>query len=254
MSKGWKLRLFRFIPLVVFIVTWELFVRGNRERLFFFGSPIRVAGYLWAKTLDLSLPIDFLVTLGEALAGFIIGNLIGTAAGLILWYSRTAFVIAKPYIVALGSAPIFALAPILIIWFGTGVLSKIMIASLSTVFIALLQAYTGASEVSSDYVRLMKTFGSSKGQIFRKVIAPASIVWVMSAFRLNVGFALLGAFIGEFISSNQGLGHLILVESGRFNISLVLCGVLLLVCMALMLTFAIGIIEPALERLVVRYL
>jgi NitT/TauT family transport system permease protein len=129
-----------------------------------------------------------------------------------------------------------------------------MIATLSTVFIALLQAYTGASEVSPDYLRLMRTFGANKNQTFRKVIAPASIVWVMSAFRLNVGFAILGAFIGEFISSNRGLGHLILVASGLFDISLVLCGVLLLICTALILNFAISKIEAPLKHLVVRYL
>jgi NitT/TauT family transport system permease protein len=242
------------IPLLVFIAVWEFAVRGNNQLLFFFGSPSRIARYLFIKTLDWSLPIDFAITFAEALAGFIIGNVVGAIIGLGLWYSRTAFVISKPYIVALGSAPIFALAPLLIIWFGTGILSKIMIATLSTVFIALLQAYTGASEVSTDYIRLMRTFGARKNQIFRKVIAPASIVWVMSAFRLNVGFAILGAFIGEFISSNRGLGHVILVASGLFDIPLVLCGVLLLVCMALVLNFAISKIEAPLKRLVVRYL
>lgn len=254
MTRPSLISLYRIIPLVVFIAIWEIAVRGNRELIFFFGSPSTIGRHLWAKTIDFSLPVDFFVTFSESLAGFIIGNVLGAALGLGLWYSKTAFLIARPYIVALGSAPIFALAPLLIVWFGTGILSKVMIASLSTVFIALLQAYTGASEVSSDYLRLMKTFGATKNQTFRKVIAPASIVWVVSAFRLNVGFAILGAFIGEFISSNKGLGHLILVASGLFDISLVLAGVLLLICTALILNFAIAKIESPLKHLVVKYL
>lgn len=174
--------------------------------------------------------------------------------GLGLWYSKLAFVMARPYVIGLGSAPIFAFAPLLIIWFGTGMFSKVMVAALSTVFVALMQSYTGASEVSNDYLRLMRTFGATQGQTFRKVVAPSSIVWVLSAFRLNVGFAILGAFIGEFISSSSGLGHLILVASGLFDISLMLCGVVLLSGLAFVLYFLVGQLEPRLKRFVVAHL
>lgn len=248
------IRLYRALPLLVFIALWQFLVHGNERLLFFFGSPSQIAVYIWDKTLDASIIIDFVVTFTEALTGFMLGNLAGTLLGLSLWYSRTAFAISKPYIIALGSAPIFALAPIIIIWFGTGMFSKIMIAALSTVFIALFQSYTGASEVSNDYLRLMQTFGATKSQVFRKVIAPSAVVWVISAFRMNVGFAILGAFIGEFISSNQGLGHLILVASGLFNISLVLCGVLLLVVIALIFNYAVTKIEQPLKHYIVKYL
>lgn len=248
------LKLYQTIPLIVFLFLWEILVRGDNQLIFFFGLPSKIISYLYFKTVDGSLPINFMVTFIEALLGFIIGNLLGMIIGLGLWYSKTAFSIAKPYIIALGSAPIFALAPLLIIWFGTGIFSKVMIATLSTVFIALLQSYTGASEVSIDYLRLMQTFGASKNQTFRKVVAPSSAVWVISAFKINVGFALLGAFIGEFISSNMGLGHLILVASGLFDISLVMCGVLLLICIALLFNYVISIIETPLKRLIVKYL
>jgi NitT/TauT family transport system permease protein len=249
-----RLTFYKLLPLIIFLLVWEVLVRSNSELVFFFGTPSKITDYLISKTIDGSLPVDFLVTFTEAFTGFIIGNLLGTLIGLSLWYSRTVFLISRPYITALGSAPIFALAPLLIIWFGTGMYSKIMIATLSTVFIALFQAYTGASEVSNDYIRLMRTFGASKHDIFCKVIAPSAVVWVISAFKMNVGFALLGAFIGEFISSNQGLGHLILVASGLFDISLVLCGVLLLVCIALIFNFIIEKIELPLKHLIVKYI
>lgn len=254
MTESKYIRLYQLLPIIVFLVLWEFIVRQDNQLIFFFGLPSKIAHYLYFKTLDGSLVTDFLVTTTEALTGFILGNALGTLIGLGLWYSRTAFAISKPYIIALGSAPIFALAPILIIWFGTGIISKIMIALLSTIFIALFQSYTGASEVSNDYLKLMKTFGATKTQTFRKVVAPSAVVWVISAFKINVGFALLGAFIGEFISSNQGLGHLILVASGLFDISLVLCGVLLLIVIALLLNFAITKIETPLKRLIVKSL
>jgi NitT/TauT family transport system permease protein len=243
--------LYRALPLLAFLLFWGLATRGIPERVFFFGSPDKIAAYLVAKTLDGSLPRDVGVTFIEATLGFIFGNVIGTALGLGLWYSKLAFSIAKPYVIALGSAPVFALAPLLIVWFGTGMFSKILIATLSTVFVALMQSYTGASEVSNDYLRLMQTFGASQGQTFRKIVAPSSIVWVMSAFRLNVGFAILGAFIGEYISSSAGLGHLILVASGLFDISLMLCGVILLTGLAFVLYFLVGQLEPRLKKVVV---
>lgn len=249
-----KVAVLRPIPLVALVILWQLVVGGNDRLTFFLGTPLKIADYLVRRTLDGSLLVDFGMTFVEAASGFIIGNIIGTASGLSLWYSRTAFQIARPYIVALGSAPIFAFAPILIMWFGTGMFSKIAIAALSTVFIALLQAYTGAEEVSDDYIRLMKTFGASKGQTFRKIIAPSSIVWVMAAFKMNVGFAILGAFIGEFISSNRGLGHLILVASGLFDISLMLLGILMLVVIALILTWCVSRLEPAVKKAIVIYL
>jgi NitT/TauT family transport system permease protein len=248
------MRLYRIAPLLLFIFLWELIVRRDRQLVFFFGLPSKIASYLGGKTLDGSLPVDFSVTFVEAVIGFIAGNVLGTIVGLSLWYSKTAFSIAKPYIIVLGSAPVFALAPILVIWFGTGLFCKVMIAALSTFFIALSQAYIGASEVSSDYLRLMQSFGATKSQTFRKVIAPSSLVWVISAFRINVGFALLGAFIGEFISSEKGLGHLILVAGGLTDMSLVLCGVLMLSCIALFLTYAVSKLELPLKQFIVKYL
>ena len=182
------------------------------------------------------------------------GNLIGTTIGLGLWFSKTIFNMAKPYIIALGSAPIFALAPLMILWFGTGIFSKVMMATLSTVFIALFQAYSGALAVNKDYIKLLQSFNATKRQVFTKIIVPSSIVWVISAFKINVGFALLGAFIGEYISSNAGLGHLILVASGLFNISLVLTGVLLMIIIALLFNVIITKIELPLKKLIINHL
>ena len=246
--------IYRLLPITVFLVLWEFIFRGNKELVFYYGLPSKIFHYLITKMLDGSLLQDFFITLNETVIGFVIGNIIGTFIGLSLWFSSTLFKISKPYIIALGSAPIFALAPLMIIWFGTGMFSKIMMATLSTLFIALFQAYSGASDVNPDYIKLLKTYKASKIQIFRKIIVPSSIVWVIGAFKINVGFALLGAFIGEYISSNAGLGHLILVASGLFDISLVLTGVFLMIIIALLLNFCVVKIEKPLKKLIIKYL
>jgi NitT/TauT family transport system permease protein len=248
-----KLFLFRCLPAVVLLILWELLVRDNTRLIFFFGSPTKIIAYFVSRIADGSLVIDFSSTFGEVVAGFIIGNLLGTAIGLALWFSRPVFLVARPYIVALGSAPLITLAPLLIIWFGTGFFAKVLIVAFSTMFVALFQAYNGASEVDPEHLKLMQSFRATKMQTFRKVVAPAAIVWVMAAFRMNIGFAILGAFLGEFISSSQGLGHLIVVASGLFDISLVLCAVFSLVGIALALTYLLSHVEKPIKHLIVKY-
>jgi NitT/TauT family transport system permease protein len=98
----------------------------------------------------------------------------------------------------------------------------------------------------------MNSLGANKAQVLRKIVAPSALVWVMAAFRMNVGFAVLGAFIGEFISSSHGLGHMILVASGLFDISLVLAGVLVLSAIALALTWLVQACEAPLRSTIVR--
>jgi NitT/TauT family transport system permease protein len=244
---------YKLLPGIIFILLWELYI-GYKGSKFYYGLPSEIFDYLINKTIDGSLLYDTSLTLTETIIGFIVGNILGVVIGLSLWFSKTVFNISKPYIVALGSAPIFALAPLMIIWFGTGIFSKIMMATLSTLFIALFQAYSGASEVNPDYIKLLKVYKAPRMQIFRKIIVPSSVVWVISAFKINVGFALLGAFIGEYISSSAGLGHLILVASGLFDISLVLTGVFMMIVIAVLLNFLVGKIEKPLKKVIVKYL
>lgn len=244
---------YKLLPGLIFILIWQFYI-GHKGLEFYYGLPSRIAAYLVKKTLDGSLLYDTFLTSIETIIGFIAGNIIGVAIGLSLWFSKTVFNISKPYIVALGSSPIFALAPLMIIWFGTGIFSKIMMATLSTLFIALFQAYSGASEVNPDYIKLLKVYKAPRMQIFRKIIVPSSVVWVISAFKINVGFALLGAFIGEYISSSAGLGHLILVASGLFDISLVLTGVFMMIAIAILLNYLVGKIEIPLKKAIVKFL
>jgi NitT/TauT family transport system permease protein len=245
--------IYKLLPGIIFVLLWQ-FLISYKGLEFYYGLPSRIFKYLVDKTLDGSLLYDTFLTFIEAIIGFVAGNIIGVAIGLSLWFSKTVFDISKPYIVALGSAPIFALAPLMIIWFGTGIFSKIMMATLSTLFIALFQSYSGASEVNPDYIKLLKVYKAPRMQIFRKIIVPSSVVWVINAFKINVGFALLGAFIGEYISSSAGLGHLILVASGLFDISLVLTGVFMMIVIAILLNYLVGKIERPLKKVIVRYL
>lgn len=252
--EGFRLFLLRTLPACLFLVAWESFVRLSPSWRFFLGSPSGVFDHLVRTVTNGSLLYDAAITAIEALLGFILGNVIGTALGILLWYSKLAYLVAKPYVIALGAAPLFALAPVVVIWFGTGLFAKIVIVTLSTVFIALFQAFTGAGEADRRYLVLLRSFGASKSQVFRKAVLPSALVWVFSGLRLNIGFALLGAFIGEFISSSSGIAHMIMVASGLFDMSLVLLGVFVFMLLAICFHLVISLLEPYLKRSVIKWL
>lgn len=246
--------LWKLVPIAVFIFGWHLLVANDPRRVFFFGSPTRFWEELIGRVITGDLFRDMLATALEGIGGFVIGNIAGAIIGLALWHTPVIFKIVRPYIMALGTAPLFALAPIIVVWFGVGFFSKLVIATLSTLFVALMQAYKGAEEVDFRLIQVITSFGGDKSQVFRKVVVPASLVWVTSAFRLNVGLALLGAFLGEYISSERGLGHLILVAGGLYNIPLILVGVSMFVVLGWGLSWLVGIAEVPLNRAVVRWL
>ena len=253
-APAWSVWTSQLVPLALLLLAWQIATAGNARRAFFFGSPAGFWRELAAGVADGSLLVDAAVTGSEAVVGFVIGNLIGTATGLALWHSPWLFRTLRPYIIALGSAPLFAFAPLIVVWFGTGFTAKVVLATLSTVFVALMQSYKGAEEVNPGFVNLIRSFGGGRAQLFRKVIVPSSAVWVMAAFRLNVGLALLGAFLGEYISSERGLGHVILVAGGLYNISLVLAAVFLIVVLAWILAWLVGALERPLKHWLVENL
>jgi NitT/TauT family transport system permease protein len=229
--------------LVVLLGLWEYATASVKLNAFLFGSPSAIWGFLVQMWRDGSLINDTRVTAEETLLGFALGNVIGTLLGLALWYSKFISRVVQPFIVALGSIPIIALAPICIIWFGTGLASKVAMATLSVVVVALVTAYKGAMTVDPDQINLMRTLGASKGHIFRKLIVPASLGDIFAGLRMTVGFALIGAIIGEFMSSSEGLGHAIFKAGSLYIVPKVFAALTVTISLALVLTFIVGKIE-----------
>ncbi|MEE9362061.1 MAG: ABC transporter permease [Cellulophaga sp.] len=234
-------------PLAIFLVLWEFYSSLDDKNMFLFASPSRVFNSLVENIFSGLLIKDFYITAYEIISGFVIGNIVGCLLGLSLWFSKTIAEISRPYVIALGSIPIFAIAPMMIIWFGTGIFSKIMMVILSTILIAITQSYEGAKNVNVEQVNLLKSFGASNNQIFTKLILPSSLLWVFNSLRLNISFAILGAFIAEFISANEGLGYRILKSSGLYDIPLVIASIILLIFLAFLLNGMIGLIEKKLN-------
>ena len=168
---------------------------ADRQAAFMFGRPTAIFGFLVTMASNGSLFRDTWVTGMETVLGFVVGNVLGTVLGLALWYSPFVSRVVSPFVVALGSIPIIALAPMVIIWFGTGLASKIAMATLSVVVVALVTSYKGATSVDPDQINLMRTLGARKWQIFNRLVVPASLTDIFAGLKLTVGFALLSNLI-----------------------------------------------------------
>jgi NitT/TauT family transport system permease protein len=236
------------LPLIVFLLIWAAFTEGKPQAQFIFSSPMQVLSAFVRLLTDGELLNNSAITIVEALAGFLLGTVCGALVGLLLWCSKTIAKISRPYITALGTIPIFALAPIIIVWFGIGIWSKIMLAFISTVAVAIVQSYQGATSVEPKFLKLMQVLGASRQHVFRLVVIPSSLIWVINAAKLNIGLALLGAFIGEFISSERGLGYMIVKASGLYDMATVIVGIVALIVIALMLASAVEYLERFLLR------
>lgn len=229
-------------------LAWQLFVYFAPEYAFFIGSPRGIAREFWSLLVEGRLLYHSFVTAYEALVGTVLGTLAGTGAGLSLWLSKRIERLARPYLSALGSIPIFALGPVLIFWFGTGISSKIVLVFLSTFVLAAMQALSGAHEADRTLLRMGLAFGATRRQLFRSIVAPSAVLWVLAGIRLNVGMGLLGAFIGEFISSRAGLGHLIIVAEGLYNVNQIWVGILCIVAIAMLFLAATRPLESWANR------
>jgi len=232
--------LYKLAPLALFIVAWYLFTVGHPRRVFFLGSPKGFFLELYVGLKTKVLLRDLWTTGTEAISGLMIGNAAGAAVGFWMWRSRAISRILSPYIIVLGSAPLFAFAPIIVLGFGIGWISKVVVVIVSTFFTALVQSFRGAEEADPQLIEVVRSFGGDERQALRKVVVPSSLVWVASALRINVGLALLGAFLGEYISSEGGLGHRILLAGNLYNTSLVLVAVMLFGVLGLLMSWGIA--------------
>ncbi|WP_332118555.1 ABC transporter permease [Azorhizobium caulinodans] len=242
-----RVALYQIALLLALLALWEAGVALGWLPVFLYGRPSGVIAKGWQLILSGELARDAALTAWEAIAGFAIGTVLGSAAGLTLWLFPTGAAVLRPYMIALNGLPKIALAPLIIVWFGIGLGSKIAIAAIITFIVALITAQQGAKEVDADLVKLMRSLGASRLRTWRTVIVPGAMPWIVSAFRLNVGFALIGAVVGEYIASKEGLGYMIYYAGVLYDLNAVWVGIAALMGVALAMYGAIDLIERRLR-------
>ena len=236
---------------------------------FFFSTPIDVASRVWtmfaegtSKIVACAEPMDFtallsisapcfgktiwqhlLITLTEGILAFVIGAVSGVAIGF--WLARRPLLSAvfDPYIKMLNALPRVVLAPIFLLWLGLGIWSKVALGVTLVFFIVFFNVYQGVREVSPAILANARMLGMSDRQLFAHVYWPSALSWMFSSLHTSVGFAIIGAVVGEYLGSAAGLGYLIQQAEGTFDTTGVFAGMVILAVFVLIIDWFVTLAE-----------
>lgn len=222
----------RFLCFFAFLAVWELCADLDIINSFIFSSPSRIAQTILFMWQDGSLLLHTGVTLLEILLSFVLVAAVSLIVAMLLWYSRTLSEILDPWLVILNSLPKSALAPLLIVWLGSG-MRTIVVAGMSVaLFGSIISVYTAFRETDDEKIRLIRTLGGNQIQVLHCVVFPESLPAVISILKVNIGLCLVGVIIGEFLSARRGLGYLIIYASQVFKLNYLIAALIILCVIA----------------------
>jgi len=236
------------LSLVTALTIWQLIVWQGGYAHFIIPAPAAVAGRLVDLLADGSLWLHCWVTLQEVLVGLGGGALVAVLLGYLLAHSPVAERILAPYIVASQSVPVVAIAPLLVIWFGTGLLSKVLVCALIVFFPILINTIVGVRSVAPELRDLMRTLEASRWQMVWLLEIPAALPTLLGGFKLGATLAVIGAVVGEFVASSRGLGYLLKQGQQLYDTPLIFVGIGVLVLVAQLLYGTVALAERWLLR------
>ncbi|KAB8126983.1 ABC transporter permease [Gracilibacillus oryzae] len=219
----------------IIIAAWELFTRIGLLDSYYWSNPSTIVQTGWTSLTEGTLLTDLVYTSGATIIGFILGTFIGSLLGLSFWWSDLYSRISEPYISAFNAIPKLALAPVLVIMFGIGFSSKVILAFMMTVIVTALAAKSGVHSVDKDLEKMLFSLGAKRSQVFSKVVIPSAMPWIVSSLKINIALALAGTIVGEFISSRQGIGRMILYAGQIMDTNLVWVGVVVLSALSILM-------------------
>jgi NitT/TauT family transport system permease protein len=235
------------VAMLALIALWSLIGRIGDYPPFLLPTPRQVWSRFLQVAADGTLWFHTSVTLAEILAGLALGLSVATSLGYLLAKSPLVERLLSPYIVASQSVPIVALAPLLIVWFGFGLLSKVLVCALTIFFPVLINTVVGLRSVEENLVDLMKSLKASRWQMFRFLEVPASLPVLLGGVKVGVTLSVIGAVVGEFAQSDRGLGFLVnLANRGLFDTPLMFVALFVLMTIALGLYGLVSVVEALL--------
>jgi NitT/TauT family transport system permease protein len=197
---------------MLLLVAWQAIVTLGHIPEYLLPAPTAIAA-----AFDRSLAVQFAVTFTEAAIGFVIASVLAFAVATLFVSYRTLEEGLFPIAIAVKTTPIVAIAPLLVIWLGTGWWSKIVAAMLICFFPVLVNTVKGLKAADLDYRELFETLGASRAQEFRKLRIPFCLPYLFSALKISASLAVIGAIVGEFVGATQGLGYLIIISSAHLE-------------------------------------
>jgi NitT/TauT family transport system permease protein len=233
---------------VAILALWQMSAALGLIDPFFFSKPSDVidqigewiaSGYIWPHLA---------ITMQEALLAFAIGVFLGVVVGFL--FARVPFLakLFEPYVHMLNALPRVVLAPVLLLWFGLGIWSKVALGVTIVFFIVFFNTYRGVREVDPVLIHNARMLGASERQLLRHVFIPSALTWIFSSLHTSVGFAIVGAVVGEYLGSSRGIGYVISQAEGVFDTTAVFAGMIVLMLVVLVVDYVVNRIERRLLR------
>jgi putative hydroxymethylpyrimidine transport system permease protein len=220
---------------------WEVLADLLSIEPFLVPAPTEVAEAVWEDRSLLAE--DAWVTLREVVLGFLLALVAGVALAILIHLSETSRRALYPLLVASQTIPIVVLAPVLVVWFGFGIVPKLLIIALICFFPITVNAYDGLRSVDPELLKMMRTLGADRLQTLRRAELPWALPFIFSGAKIAVAVAVIGAVFGEWAGSDSGLGHLILVSSGELSTSLTFAAIAVLSAIAICLFALLALLE-----------
>ena len=243
----------RVLVVAMLLLGWEVLGGGLGLGLkvvdpVFFSRPSLIATNLYHGLVKGEFTSDFLFTMESAMSGLVLGMVSGIVMGFVFAYSKWVNQLFDPIMIAFNSLPRPALGPVLVLIFGLGIMSKIILSWSIVFFVVFYNTYIGVLSVDPDLIRVTRVMGGTKPQIFVHVIMPSVFSWVFAALRISVAFALVGAVVGEFVGSTKGLGYQMEAARGLLNSDRVYAVLIILMTIGALLTEGSKMVERRLLR------
>jgi NitT/TauT family transport system permease protein len=237
----------RLAFIAVLLSLWE-FSAGRFFNEFWSSRPTLIFERLVELTRSGEIWRHVGATVSEAALGLLLGSVVGTPIGILLARYTKAAEVVDPVIMGLYGLPRVALAPLFILWFGIGLLSKVMMSFSMVLFIFILNVTEGIRTIDRDMADLMKTMRASRLYTIRKLVIPAILPWIVASFRIGIGLSLVGAVVGELIGANRGLGWYVAKSGGQLDTTGVFTSLLLLMALAMIANQLVVLVEGRLLR------
>jgi NitT/TauT family transport system permease protein len=244
----WGLLALQLLVGVVALVLWQVLATVpvfGKVLLppFFFSNPVDVFGQIFAWFASGVIWKHLAITLWESILAFVIGSIAGVMVGF--WFARqpTIAAVFDPYVKMANALPRVVLAPIFTLWLGLGIWSKVALGVTLVFFIVFFNVYQGVKEVSRTVLDNGRMLGMNEGQLMRHVYWPSALSWMFSSLHTSVGFAVVGAVVGEYLGSAAGLGYLIQQAEGVFDVAGVFAGMFVLSAFVILIDMGVTVVE-----------
>lgn len=233
---------------IVLLGAWQSAAAVGAIDPFFVSRPSDIIERVWTWMSSGTLWPHLMATLQESVLGLVIGGVAGVAMGF--WLARSPLVarVLEPYIMMLNALPRVVLAPLFLLWFGLGIWSKVALSVTLVFFVMFFSTYQGVREASRVIIDNVRMLGATERQLVRHVLVPSALSWIFSSLQVSLGFAMVGAVVGEYLGATRGLGYVISQAEGTFDTTGVFAGMFVLSSVVVSLSAAVSRVERWLLR------